>query len=213
LEPNDPTVPELVTAAVQGEQAAWDALVTRYTPLVLGIATRFRLSHDDVADVSQTVWLLLVQHLPGLRTPEALPGWIATTTRNECVHVLRTQRRTSAVDPLAERSWDALDSASPDRVDVDEHLLRAELHEALLMGFAELPDHQRELLELLLQDPPLGYAEISDRLGIPRGSIGPTRARALERLRATRPMVALLQQDATRSPAPAGCPATRSTAR
>jgi RNA polymerase sigma factor (sigma-70 family) len=213
LESTDPTVPELVSAAVEGDQSAWDALVVRYTPLVLGIATRFRLSRDDVADVSQTVWLLLVQHLPRLRTPEALPGWIATTTRNECVHVLRSHRRTSAVDPLAERSWDVLDAASPDRVDIDEHLLRAELHEALLMGFAELPDHQRELLELLLQDPPLSYTEISDRLGIPKGSIGPTRARALERLRATGPMVALLPQDPARSPAPAGCHATRSTGR
>ena len=155
MQPSDPTVPELVAAAVDGEQAAWDALVTRYAPLVLGIAARFRLSHDDVADVSQTVWLLLVQHLPRLRTPEALPGWIATTTRNECVHVLRSHRRTSAVDPLAEQSWDALDAVAPDRVDVDEHLLRSELHEALLMGFAELPDHQRDLLELLLQDPPM----------------------------------------------------------
>src|SRR4051794_21185943 len=80
LEPTDPTVPELVSAAVEGDQSAWDALVVRYTPLVLGIAMRFRLSRDDVADVSQTVWLLLVQHLPKLRTPEALPGWIATTT-------------------------------------------------------------------------------------------------------------------------------------
>jgi len=129
------------------------------------------------------------------------------------VHVLRSHRRTWAVDPLAERSWDAVDGASPDRVDLDEHLLRAELHEALLMGFAELPDHQRALLELLLQDPPLSYTEISDRLGIPKGSIGPTRARALERLRATGPMVALLQHDPAGSPAAATCHATRSTGR
>jgi RNA polymerase sigma factor (sigma-70 family) len=196
LESSDPTVSDLVAAAVRGEQPAWDVLVSRYMPLVVSVAGRFRLASDDIADVAQTVWMRLVQSLRTLRTPDALAGWIITTTRRECIHLLQTQRRTFVFDPLADPPSDRAEWGQV-AVDLDEAILRAERHEALLIAFAELPDHQRELLLLLLADPPMSYAEISARLGIPKGSIGPTRARALERLRDNPLIIALMREEAS----------------
>ena len=89
---------ELVAAAAQGDQRAWAALVERYVPLVYSIIRRYRLSDKDAEDVSQTVWLRLVEHLGAIREPQALPGWLATTTRHEALGVLRSKRRTDPVD-------------------------------------------------------------------------------------------------------------------
>lgn len=185
---------ELVLAAAAGSRAAWDELVERFTPLVFSITARYRLSYADAADVSQTVWLQLVQHLPQLREPKALPGWIATTVGHECVRVLRARHRVTTVDPQTDGRLqeDSRDGAWPES---DEELLRQERHAALLAGFAELSQRQRELLLLLLADPPVSYIEISDRTGIPVGAIGPTRARALERLRRSPALAALLGTD------------------
>jgi DNA-directed RNA polymerase specialized sigma24 family protein len=97
--------------------------------------------------------------------------------------VLQTEKRSTPLSPFAEAGLVA-DAPLP-----DEELLRAERREALLAGLAELPPRMRELLLLLLHDdPPLSYAQITERTGMPIGSIGPTRARALERLRLTAPM-------------------------
>ena len=76
---DDPTVVDLVTRARDGEKSAWDELVERYAPLVFSVCRRYRLAPPDIDDVGQSVWLRLVEHLPGLREPAALPGWIATT--------------------------------------------------------------------------------------------------------------------------------------
>lgn len=185
---------ELVLAAAGGSRTAWDELVRRFTPLVLSITARYRLSYADAADVSQTVWLQLVQHLPDLREPRALPGWITTTVKHECLRVLRARQRVTALDPQQDGR---LQEGPRDRAwpESDEELLRQERHVALLAGFAELSPRQRELLVLLMTDPPPSYSEISDRLGIPVGAIGPTRARALERLRRSPALAALLCSD------------------
>lgn len=195
MESDDPTVTELVAAAAAGDQSAWDRLVARYVPLVISVASRYRLADDDVADVSQTVWLRLVQHLGALREPQALPGWLVTTTRNECFRVLRSHQRVSPFDPLTESPADQADLRDGTAIDIDNDLLSAERRTALLAAFAELPDHHRELLLLLLADPPPSYAEISTRLGIPIGGIGPTRARAVERLRRSPALAALMRDD------------------
>jgi len=185
----DPT--ELVAAAACRDEAAWQSLVARYTPLVASVAYGLRMRGPDFDDVAQTVWLRLVEHLGRLQEPRALPMWIITTTRNECLRQIKANRRTQPFDPVAEGTTYAdspvagltpLAGTAPG--EPDEHLVRAARHQALLAALAELPDHQRELLLLLIEDPPLPYAEISRRLGIPEGSIGPTRARALQRLRA-----------------------------
>jgi RNA polymerase sigma factor (sigma-70 family) len=185
--PDPFAVDDLVSRARAGDQAAWNALVDRFLPLVNGVIARFRLSSADADDVNQTVWLRLVEHLDDLREPRALPGWLSTTCRNESLRVIRLRGRDSVTDPQGP-TFERLG----DDTDLDEALLHEERAQALRDGLAELPAARRELLELLLIDPPLSYDEISVKLGIPKGSIGPTRARALEQLRNTRAMRALV---------------------
>lgn len=193
---DDTPVATAVMAAREGEQAAWDRLVDRFVPLVTSVVRRHRLYGQDAEDVSQTVWLRLVEHLDAIREPRALPGWIVTTTRNECLRVITARRRSTPFDPSTRE-----DLADPaDAADPDEALVHGERHEALLAALAQLPDHQRELLLMLLTDPPLSYAEISRRLGIPVGSIGPTRARALTRIRTCPAVQALLDDGPCREP-------------
>jgi len=95
------TLTDLVRAAGDGDRAAWNRLVERYMPLILSVAGRYRLDANDVADVSQTVWLHLVEHLDCIREPRALPGWIVTTTRNEALRLLKTRKCTVLMDPQA----------------------------------------------------------------------------------------------------------------
>jgi RNA polymerase sigma factor (sigma-70 family) len=179
---------ELVTAALAGDVHAWNRIVERYTPLLLSVVRRFRLDRSDAEDVVQAVWLRLVERLDRIREAEALPGWIVTTARRECLHVLDGRRRVTPTD-LADQGWPEGGGDPP----VDTDLLAAERHEALLAALAGLSERQRALLLLLLHDPPLPYEEISRRLDIPVGSIGPTRARALERIRSSPAVQALLQ--------------------
>ncbi len=171
----------LVPAAREGDQGAWNAIVDRFLPLVGAIIRRHRLSEADGDDVSQTLWLRLVEHLDALREPDALPGWIRTTTRNECLRVIAARGRVRPVDP---QDGVGLDAVAGDVAGDD--LVAAERRQALREALAELPAARRELLLLLMADPPLAYEVISERLGIPIGSIGPTRARAFEQLRRTR---------------------------
>jgi RNA polymerase sigma factor (sigma-70 family) len=169
---------ELVAAAGRGDQGAWDAIVERFLPLVFSITRAHRLNERDAEDVNQTVWLRLVEHLDQIREPLALPKWIATTTRRESLRVIRGRNRELSVDPLADFQLEG----SGD-VELDSEILRAERNQALRDGLAELSPDQRRFLLLLVADPPLSYREISRLLGIPIGSIGPTRGRLLERLR------------------------------
>lgn len=175
------TLTEKVQAAISGEREAWNWLVDRYAPLVMGVASRYRLRAEDAADVSQGVWLKLVEHLDDIREPLALPGWIVTTTSREALRVLQSRQRTVEVDPQIGHTLEA----ASDPGSLDDELLRDERHHALREGLRELRPQHRDLLVLLLEDPPLSYAEISRKLGIPVGSIGPTRARCLEALRRT----------------------------
>lgn len=174
----------LVPAAREGDQHAWDAIVDRFLPLVGAIVRGHRLSEADGDDVSQTVWLRLVEHLGDLREPDALPGWLRTTTRNECLRLLAARGRVRPVDPQGDGAAGGLDAVEDDVAGDD--LLAAERRQLLRDALDELPAGRRDLLLLLLEDPPIGYEEISRRLGIPIGSIGPTRARALDQLRRTR---------------------------
>ncbi len=173
------TVSALVVAARDGDPAAWDGLVDRFLPLVHGVVSRYRLSPADAADVNQTVWLRLVEHLADLREPAALAGWLVTTAARESLRYVEVRNRSIPVDPQA-ATLDVVD----DR-DVAETLLRDERAMALRAALAELPEARRELLTLLATDPPTSYDEVSRRLDIPVGSIGPTRARALAQLRDT----------------------------
>ncbi|GAA1999347.1 sigma-70 family RNA polymerase sigma factor [Nakamurella flavida] len=192
-------VTELVVAAAAGDARAWNDLVERYLPLVISVLRRYRMSDRDAEDVSQTVWLRLVEHLGSLREPRALPSWIVTTTKNEALRVLRARRLGIPVDPQTDA---ALERPTTDEVDQD--LLTAERRQVVRDGLAELSATQRELLLLLVADPPIGYEEIGRRLGMPVGSIGPTRARCLRKLRETTALRSFLAPGTGRPAGPPG---------
>jgi RNA polymerase sigma factor (sigma-70 family) len=177
-------LPELVRAAAAGDQDAWHKLVVKYIPLVFTIVRRYRLTQTDAQDVSQTLWLRLLEHLDDVRDPMALPGWIGVTTKNETLRLLKARSRSVQVDPL---SSPILDRGTDGKAS-DEDLLRSERRQMVRDGLDELAPKQRALLLLLVQDPPLTYQEISRLLDIPVGSIGPTRARYLDSLRSTAAM-------------------------
>ena len=181
MDDGDYPVTWLVDRAAAGDEQAWQEIVERYAPLLASVIRRFQLTTPEAQDVGQIVWLRLVEHLGNLREPRALPMWIITTAKREALRSLSDRRRAVPYDPL-DPSWQ---SSPAEDTEPAAGLLNAERHEALLAGLAELPARQRDLLLLLVADPPLSYAEISRRTGIPVGSIGPTRGRALERLRQT----------------------------
>lgn len=182
-------LPELVKASIDRDEDAWNELVRRFAGLVAFIIRHYRLAASDAQDVSQLVWLRLVEHLGQIREPAALPGWLATTTRHECERYLRVNGRSVAVDPMTMKEDR---SAGPE---IDELLLAAERRQVLLDGLAQLAPSQRELLMMLAADPPYAYADISRILGIPIGSIGPTRSRVLGKLRETDAVRAYLDAD------------------
>ncbi|MEU4805938.1 sigma-70 family RNA polymerase sigma factor [Actinosynnema sp. NPDC023587] len=197
----------LVGAAAQGDQRAWNEIVDRYTPLVLSVIYKHRLRPADAADVNQTLWLRLVEQIGKLREPEALPGWISTTTRNECLRMLRIQQRTQPYDPLSDD-----EPASPvDAVaDLDEEMEAAQRRQALRDGFRTLTAQCRELLAKLMADPPPSYAAVSEELAMPVGSIGPTRIRCLEKLRRTPEVLRHLDPRPVRGGVGGGVPGERS---
>ena len=181
MDDGDNPITSLVDAAVSGDESAWHELVDRYTPLLASVLRHAGLTAVETQDAAQTVWLRMVEHLDSLREPRALPMWLITTAKREALRCVSDRQRSVPCDPL-DLAWlpSSADDAEP-----DADLLRAERHEVLLAGLAELPARQRELLLLFVADPPLSYAQVTERTGIPRGSIGPTRARALDRLRET----------------------------
>ena len=188
---DDPCVTDLVTRARKSDQQAWDALVERYAPLIWSICRRHQLSNADAEDVGQSVWLQLVSHLGTVRDPAALPGWLATTTRRECRRVVFTAR-----GPYT--SGQPLDAESiPDKQirTAEQELLAAERHAALLEAFTCLGPSCQQLMAMLLEDPPVPYAEISTILGIPVSSIGPTRGRCLAKLRRYPAIAALIDAE------------------
>jgi len=194
---DDPSVILLVEQARDGDQRAWNQIVERYGPLVWSICHRYQLNRSDIDDVGQTVWLLLVEQLGNLRVPAALPGWLATTTARECLRVLRAARRYELADPQA----DSQVPAGTDHALIEQEILAAELNAALRAALAGLSSRCRQLLSMLLGDPPLPYAKISSALDIPIGSIGPQRARCLERLRRSPSLTSLSDSEGSRNEA------------
>ncbi|MGH3321958.1 MAG: RNA polymerase sigma factor [Streptosporangiaceae bacterium] len=177
----DPTPAELVAAAGCGDRDAWDTLVERYAGLVWSVARAHGLDPTDAADVSQTTWLRLVEYLHRLREPERIGSWLATTARHESRRVLRrSAREISVEEPYTTR--DEADEASPEP-SPEAVALASERRAHLAAAFAALSPRCRDLLRVLAATPPPSYAEASDALGVPIGSIGPTRARCLEHLR------------------------------
>jgi RNA polymerase sigma factor (sigma-70 family) len=189
---DDLAVSDLVTRARDGDQRAWDALVEQHAPLIWSICRRYRLGGADAEDAAQAVWLRLVGQLDKIRDPAAIAGWLATTTRRECCKVLRAARRPQAAWPEPDAE------AIPDQQarTAEHELLAAERHAALRAALAQLTPRDQQLIAVLAADPPLPYAEISARLGIPVGSIGPTRGRCLDKLRRHPAIAALIDAEA-----------------
>jgi RNA polymerase sigma factor (sigma-70 family) len=168
--------PELVRAAADGDQAAWDELVRRYSHLIWAVARSYRLTNEDAADAVQNTWLRLATHLDTIQSPAALPGWLSTTARNECRQLLRGRREHATVTEDLDRASEEPGPA--------EHAVSREVARLLNLAMTRLPEREARLLRLLMQSSRPGYSEIAERLGMAVGSIGPTRSRALDRLRA-----------------------------
>jgi RNA polymerase sigma factor (sigma-70 family) len=182
----------LVIRARDGDERAWAALVERYAPLIWSLCRRSRLDATDTADVSQDVWLLLVKQLGKIRDPAALPGWLITTTRRECTRALNRGQ----VRHAARHELDVDNIPDGEAETIEQGLLAAERHAALREAFIYLSPRDQRLIALLIKDPPVPYAEISARLGIPIGSIGPNRRRCLDKLRHHPAVAALISPEA-----------------
>ncbi len=169
----------LVRQAAAGDRGAWERLVDQYSRLIWAMTRDFRLAESDAADVVQATWLRLLEHIDRIEYPERIGGWLATTARHECLRHLAAGKKVM----LMHDEDAALGDAASHQPDVDERLLADERAQEVREAMTMLPGRWQQLLELLMADPPASYAEISDQLGLPVGSIGPTRGRCLERLR------------------------------
>jgi len=168
-------VATLLEAAAEGDDRAWSELVGRFHGLLWGTARACGLSEADAADVTQTTWLRLAEHLGRITEPEALPGWLVTTTRREAIRVSKRARR-----PIPSVLLGAIDLGD-DRSAADL-VVRAERHQELRTAFRRLGERCRLLLAMLSADARDSYEEISTQVDIPVGSIGPTRRRCLTKL-------------------------------
>ena len=179
----------IVMEARAGSSEAWHTLIQRFGGLVAAIARRCRLNDSDVAEVSQTTWLRLVENIDRIQRPERLGAWLATTSRRES---LRIATRRAAVSDT-----DAMDLKADDELDpLDHGLLKEEQVRAIRLAAERLPPRCQRLLGLLMGDLDLPYAEIAEQLSMPIGSIGPTRGRCLEHLRQLMEEVDLSQTSA-----------------
>jgi RNA polymerase sigma factor (sigma-70 family) len=168
---------KLVEAAANGDRSAWDRLVDEYAGLVWSVIRGCGLFGAEGADVSQTVWLRFVEHVGRLRDADRAGAWLATTARHECFRVLRRAGRQVVTADV------------PEVVVADEAetivaaLVAADDRDAVLVALEWIPPRCRELLRLMVAEPPPTYDDIAAMLGVPRGWIGPTRGRCIQHLR------------------------------
>jgi RNA polymerase sigma factor (sigma-70 family) len=174
----DATLHELVDRAREGDQVAWDEIVTRFSGLVWATARAHRLSGPQAADVAQYAWLRLVENLDRIEDPQRLGAWLATTTRRECLRMIAAARRESPTDE--EWMWDVPSDEAP-----DAELLARERDRALWAALRSIDERCQALLRMVSSPDPPSYEEIGAALDMPIGAIGPTRARCLDKLRRT----------------------------
>lgn len=172
-------VASLVRRAAAGDKYAWEGLVDRYARLIWAMTRDFKLPESDAADVFQVTWLRLLEHIGRIEHPDRLGSWLATTARHECLRHIAARNRVVLVQ-ADDTTFSYAVSQEPE---IDERLLADERAEEVRDALSRLPSRWQVLLELLMADPPTSYTEISSQLGLPVGSIGPTRRRCLERLR------------------------------
>ena len=172
---------QLIAACRAGDKEAWQTLVQRYSRLVYTIPLRYGLTPAETEDVYQTVWMNLLQNLPQLRQPERISAWLVTTARRQCWeqrrHASYTRVATVAPDEIPADSW-------VEAMTAEEVVARYQQHETLRQAVSRLGELCRKLLQLLyyaVARPT--YSQIAAELNLAIGSIGPTRARCLEKLR------------------------------
>jgi RNA polymerase sigma factor (sigma-70 family) len=172
-------VAELLLRAGAGDPAAWDEIVHRYSSVVLATVRSFKLQNADADDAVQMTWLRLAENCHRIQRPERLGGWLATTARRECLHILRYQGQHPPTWHDAEATLrQARLSVDPEQLVIDANIART-----LEKLVDELSPARRTLLRALFSDNPRPYAEAARAAGIPPGGIGPTRARVLRQLR------------------------------
>src|SRR5689334_8167914 len=172
----------LVRRAAEGDRRAWERLVSQYERLSWSITVEFKLGDSDAADVAQTTWLRLLEHIDRIQHPDRVGSWLAATARNECLRNLAARKRLVLGHDDTELGAAAV-TAVAHAPEVDERLLADERDQVVRDAMSRLPGRWQRLLEMLMADPPVPYTEISDQLGVPIGSIGPTRGRCLAQLR------------------------------
>jgi RNA polymerase sigma factor (sigma-70 family) len=173
-----PDIVGMVRQAATGDFQAWNRLVDQYARLIWSITAKFKLAEGDAADVVQTTWMRLIEHIDRIEHPARVGSWLASTARNECLRHVAARKRIVLV--REDGDFDGADYREPE---IDEALLANERAQDVRDAMAHLPPQWQRLMELLMADPPMSYAEISDELGLPIGSIGPTRGRCLAKLR------------------------------
>jgi len=197
---DDSVVTDLVSRARNGDQKAWDALVEWYAPLIWSICSRHQLGGAEADDAGRSVWLQLVDHLDTISDPAALAGWLAATTRRECGRVARAAQAPCAAGPVPYAQ-----TIPDEQARTAEHeLLASERSASLCEASLHLPLSCRRLITMLIEDPPVPYAQISAKLGIPVASIGPTRSRCLDELRRHPAIAALINAEAETARCDAG---------
>jgi len=169
------SVTSLVRSAADGDAVAWNRLVQQFSLHLWSVVRGYRLTDEESADVFQETWLRLIQNLGHIKDPERLGAWLATTARMEALRVLRGRSTPTDLDDL---SGIEDHDRSP-----EDALLASERDQALRHAIGQLPVRCQKLLELLYSEPPPSYADIAAAVGASIGSIGPTRARCLQRLR------------------------------
>jgi RNA polymerase sigma factor (sigma-70 family) len=163
-------------ALARGDEAAWRSTVRRFEGMVRSTARSVLRNDADVDEAVQRTWVQLLRSAARIKDPRCLPGWLATTARREALSVLRSQQR-------AIPSEDVADRVAPDDRDLGAALMSRELRRELDRAVDTLPDSQRTVVRALLREPE-SYDALSRELGIPRGSLGPLRGRAVRALRA-----------------------------
>jgi RNA polymerase sigma factor (sigma-70 family) len=171
-------VASLVRRAADGDRKAWARIVDQYARLIWSITVDFKLAESDAADVAQTTWLRLLEHIDRIEYPDRVGSWLAATARNECLRSLAARKRVVLSQDDSE-----FHNTVAHGPEIDERLLADERDQVVRDALSRLPGRWRRLLEMLMADPPASYADISDELDLPIGSIGPTRGRCLARLR------------------------------
>ena len=180
----EPSDSELIERCRGNQQAAWNMLVRRYQRLIFTVPRRAGLSEEQAADVFQVVFSRLFEHLDKLGDPSRVQAWLVTTAKRESLRVLELSRRVVDLTGGDDDGGDPLDRFASDSPSPEALLADLQQQHLLQRAVAQLDERSRHFVELVfLQDEPLPYSEVAQRLGIAEGSIGPTRARCLEKLR------------------------------